>query len=385
MKRPRFFQSLWSRLAATIALLCVLTIAMLYGSMWLYYDRWYARQVTLLPAAAQAELRELQKSPERNERRIAEIEAAMRWPSTGDDLAMLGLLTALVMPLMVVAAIASARRIARPITDVARAAVDVAQGHFGIRVAAPRGVSAEVQQLVDDFNRMVAQMERYERELKEGSAAIVHELRTPLAAMRGRVQAMLDGVFDAEPRQLRMVLEQTDQLTHLVNDLRDLTLAYAGQLALEPEPLALHALIEERVAWFAPPLRAAAMEVHNAAETGLRVQADRQRLGQVLGILIDNALRYAAAGHALAFETEADAQWVTLRVLDRGPGIAPEHVQNVFERFWRAESSRSRDTGGSGLGLSIAARLCEAHGGSMLAANRPGGGAEFRVRLPRAA
>jgi len=194
---------------------------------------------------------------------------------------------------------------------------------------------AAMQALMADFNQMAARLQRQERELQASSAAIAHELRTPLTAAKGRLQGLMDGVFDASPQQLGTIMRQLDQLNRLIDDVYVLSLATAGQplLPLVPSTFAVRALLEG----LAPPI-----QVRIACAENLRLYADRDRIGQVLSIVIDNAVRYAAAGGELVLSARRQKDTVTLTVEDAGPGFAPEHIERVCERFWRAEDSRSR-------------------------------------------
>jgi len=193
---------------------------------------------------------------------------------------------------------------------------------------------------------------------------------------------MLDQVFPSSEEQLRMVQRQLEQINRLVGDLHLLSMARANQLMLEPQRFALGALVRERLTWAAQPLQEAGMQVQVRIPEQLYISADRDRLGQVLSVLIDNALRYAAAGGELALEAQADADGVMIRVADRGPGVDEEALARMGDRFWRADDSRARHSVGSGLGRSIAAAICHAHGGALEFANREGGGLCARVHLP---
>ena len=229
---------------------------------------------------------------------------------------------------------------------------------------------------------MIAKLEQYEREIQDSSAILAHELRTPLNAAMGRLQGMIDGVFAPEPEQLLMIMRKLEQLNRLVADLHLLSLARAGQLVLDRSRFPLHEMISECLSWAAPQIERSAMRVSERIDPALVVEADRNRLRQVFAILIDNALRYAADGGQLDVDAFISNNCVTTEFSDRGCGIDPEDLARVFDRFWRAENSRARHSGGSGLGLSIASAICIAHGGSITAVNRDGGGATVRVSLP---
>lgn len=229
---------------------------------------------------------------------------------------------------------------------------------------------------------MTTRLERYERDVRESSAVIAHELRTPLNAAMGRVQGMLDEVFPSDAAQLGMVKRQLDQLRKLVDDLHLLSMARAGRLVLERSDFPLAALVSERLAWFQPQLDDACVCTHVSIADGFRIHADRDRLGQVLNILIDNLLRYAAGGGELSIMARQVEERVVIEIGDRGPGIEAQHLDSVFDRFWRAERSRARYSGGSGLGLSIARAICQAHGGAITASNRTQGGTLIRSEFP---
>jgi len=211
---------------------------------------------------------------------------------------------------------------------------------------------------------------------------VAHELRTPLNAAMGRVQGMLDQVFPCDEVQLSMVHRQLEQLNLLVGDLHLLSLARAGQLSLEREDFLLEDLVRERLSWAAPRLNEIGLAPEVSIATDTRLIGDRDRIGQVLLVLIDNSIRYAGSGKRLSLEAATSKSEVLISVCDRGPGVDPDALARMTERFWRAEHSRDRHLGGSGLGLSIAAAICQAHGGSLEMVNRTGGGLCARVHLP---
>ncbi|KEZ66542.1 two-component system sensor protein, partial [Pseudomonas amygdali pv. tabaci str. ATCC 11528] len=240
----------------------------------------------------------------------------------------------------------------------------------------------ELQALVSDFNTMTTQLGRYELEVSESSAMIAHELRTPLNAAMGRIQGMIDEVFPRDLAQLEMVHRQLNQLNKLVSDLHLLSLASAGQLTLDKTVFSLEKLVAERLSWFATQLDEAGVVVTIDIPQQLTVNADRDRIGQVVNILVENALRYSAMGGELLIVGRARARSMELTVSDRGPGFGSENLEQVFDRFWRAERSRARYSGGSGLGLSIARAICLEHHGTIGVRNRPGGGSVIRLEIP---
>jgi signal transduction histidine kinase len=221
---------------------------------------------------------------------------------------------------------------------------------------------------------------------RDMTADIAHELRTPLAVMRGNLEAMLDGVYPFDAEHLNPVLNQVNLLTRLVEDLRTLALAEAGQLPLSKRSVDLAALLQS--VWTSFEAQAAAQQVtlHTEIASDLPlVDLDPDRMQQTVGILISNALRYTPPQGSITVGAKTDRASVTIEVTDTGSGIAPEDVPHVFDRFYRADKSRARESGGSGLGLAIAKSIVEAHGGSIEAVSQPGQGTQLIIRLPRAA
>jgi len=293
----------------------------------------------------------------------------------------LGLLTVLAAGVTIGLAMGVGQRMALPLERVASAARRVAQGDLTARAEPERHSSLELLQLIDDFNRMADKLAASRRELKESTAAIAHELRTPLTILRGRLQGLHDGVFASGPAEVLALIQQVDSLSRVVEDLRMVSLAGVGGLSLERRRIDLAAEVEGLIPVVQPDLQALGMRL----ELDLRlapVQADPQRLRQLLICLLDNAGRYACDGGVVRIETVSAGPVGVLRVLDRGAGFPPGGAERAFDRFWRSEESRSRRTGGSGLGLSVVRAIAEAHGGQAHAANRPEGGALLEIRLP---
>ncbi|MFN4154214.1 MAG: ATP-binding protein [Paracoccaceae bacterium] len=260
------------------------------------------------------------------------------------------------------------RRLLRPLDAVAGALEALAQGRTDARAMGRPSRITEIDAFQSNFNAMAGSVERAERELRETNAAIAHELRTPLTVLIGRLNGMADGIFPMDESSIRALLTQTGQLHRIIDDLSLLTLAVAGRFQLHLEPLDLAALVADTLATQPGDI-----------ETDLgpaRLEADPARLRQMLAVLLDNARRYAA-GRGLRIETAMEGGMVVLRMMDRGPGLSPEQAARAFDRFWRADSSRGKDSGGSGLGLAVLRSLAEAHGGSVRYATRPGGGAMF--------
>lgn len=266
------------------------------------------------------------------------------------------------------------RRLLRPIEAVAQAAGQLAQGAVSVRVDCPKCGIQEIDAFLNNFNQMAQDIESAERELRDSNAAIAHELRTPLTVMVGRINGMLDGVFAPDEDTLRALLSQTDQLQRIIGDLRLLTLAEAGRLAIEAEPVDLATVVTG--ADLPDSLTPNQLDLRPSP-----TRADPHRVRQMLALLLDNALRYGAP-EGLLIATGVEDDRAFLRVGDRGPGLSPDQAERAFERFWRAEASRARHSGGSGLGLAVLRKLAQAHGGDAEYADRDGGGALFTVWLP---
>ena len=368
-----------------LALGAVLLIAAGMYLWFLFGDWWVLRQV---PQAARTEILQLRADPQENEARLWALFShyyPVRYFLPGiasrDWWVLAGLVLAAV-PLILLAGFRLSRPLSSQFSTIAAAARRVASGDLDTRLEVAETAPAELRRLALDFNSLTARLQQYERDVRDSSAILAHELRTPLNAASVRVQGILDEVFPADARQLQMVKRQLDLLNTLVGDLHTLSLAEAGQLALDQRPFALAALVEERLAWFAPQLQAEAIRLHLELDPRQRLYADRDRIGQLLNILLENFLRYGASGGELAIVQQALAEGLVLEFRDRGPGIAEADRERVFHRFWRADSSRARHLGGSGLGLSIARAICAAHQGRIVALGREGGGTVMRIELP---
>ncbi|MBK7781615.1 MAG: HAMP domain-containing protein [Ardenticatenia bacterium] len=278
-----------------------------------------------------------------------------------------------------------ARRVLGPIEALTAAAGRLEAGDLSQRVAVRS--DDEIGQLGQAFNAMAGSLERQEA-LRRGLVSdVAHELRTPLTNLGGYLEALRDGVLPASPEQLRSLHEEAQLLGRLVDDLQALAQADAGEQPLAPRDVDVEALIRQSLDAFAAQAagKRVALEGEIAADLG-RIRLDSDRIAQVLRNLLANALTHAPPGGWVRLtacrQHQDGAAWLAVAVSDNGSGIAPEHLPHLFERFYRADPSRSRATGGSGLGLTIARQLTEAHGGSLTAESRPGQGATFTMRLP---
>ena len=272
------------------------------------------------------------------------------------------------------------RHMSAPLGDLLEAAGRIAEGDYSQRVS-ERG-PREVRALARAFNGMSARLQLTEEQRRDLLADITHELRTPLTVIQGNLEGFLDGVFPPDETRLKSLLEETQILARLVEDLRTLALAESGALQLKKEPIDLALLIGETVSAFRIQADAAGVKIDRQADSdALVLNVDPERIRQVLSNLIANALRYTPRdGVILVSYTSThseDGKYAEVTVEDTGVGIAPDVLPHIFNRFYK-----SRDSSGTGLGLPIARHLVEAHGGSITAESRPGQGTCMRIRLP---
>jgi len=291
-------------------------------------------------------------------------------------------LVAIVLALLL--GIALAQRLTRPLRQLSQAATAVAAGDLGRQV----NVAAhdEVGELAARFNDMSHALALAEKQRQQLLADTAHDLRTPISIMQSHLEAMMDGVFPATPENLGAVYEETLRLGRLVNDVRTLSLAEAGQLPLDRQPVNLGELVVQAAAAFQPLAEADGILLEVDVAATPPVLADASRLHQVLANLIANALRYAPQGSQtppqVAIRVTSDENRVQVSVHDSGPGLTAEQQAQVFDRFWRSDTARSREQGGSGLGLAIARGIIAAHDGEIGVRSQAGQGAEFWFRLP---
>ena len=275
------------------------------------------------------------------------------------------------------------RRVVAPLADVIAAASQVAGGDLSARVEV-RG-PGDLRTLSDSFNHMAAALQVSDQQRRALLADVAHELRTPLTIIRGKLEGVLDGVYTADEDSVAPVLEEVYVLERLVDDLQLLTLADAGQLQFNRQPLNLASLAQRALGLFEAEAADRTIDLSLALPPDLPpVLADEQRVGQVLGNLIGNALRYINTGGKVTVSAQTAGGEVEIAVADTGPGVAEADLPHLFDRFWRGERSRARASGGAGLGLAIARQLVEAQGGHIRADNQGGGGLRVSFTLPRA-
>jgi len=273
------------------------------------------------------------------------------------------------------------RSIIAPLRSLTAASQTIAEGDLSAR--APVQGRDEIAQLADAFNQMAGSLSRAEEARQNQTADIAHELRTPLTVIQGTLEAMLDGVYSADQENLLAALAQTRTLSRLVEDLRLLALADAGRLRLHTAPLDLAPFLRQIVEAHQPQSleRGVSLALEMPPSLPL-VEADRDRLAQVMGNLLGNALRYASQGGHVTVRAMEQNQEIVVAVADDGPGIPSQDLPHLFERFWRGGRARRRATGGSGLGLTIARSIVKAHGGRIWAESVAGEESTFAFALP---
>jgi two-component system, OmpR family, sensor histidine kinase BaeS len=289
--------------------------------------------------------------------------------------------TLLVTVVVVLGIFSAARwlwRSTRSVGALMDAADHVAAGRYETRVG--EVPSPQLRRLAASFDQMTERLETNERRRRELLADVAHELRTPLQAIRGSVEGMLDGLYPTDDVHLRPVLERTELMARLLDDLRTLSMAEAGVLELHREPVLPRAIAEDGAKAFreSADRRGVTIDVLVGQDAPTSVDADPERLDEILANLMTNAIRHARADGRVTVRVAGDGgRTVVFEVEDDGPGIPPEQLPHVFDRF-----VTTADAGGTGLGLAIAKRLVEAHGGTIEATSAPTGGTLVRFEIP---
>lgn len=316
------------------------------------------------------------------------------------------LLVATVVALVsaIVVSIFVSRRVITPIRQMMQASHHIATGHYRERVEVTS--EDELGQLARTFNQMATALEKTETKRRDLIANVTHELRTPLTSIKGYMEGLIDGVLPAQPDTYQQVYREADRLQRLVNDLQELSRVEAGAFELDRQPLALTELIQHTAARLEPQFEEKAVTLNLDLSPNLPpVLADEDRMSQILLNLIGNALQYTPTGGTVTISVElqtapqqvqklvetspahSTTQCVRLvvTIADTGIGIPTEHLPHLFTRFYRVDKSRSRAGGGSGIGLTIAKHLTEAHGGRIWAESAgENQGSKFGFSLPLA-
>jgi signal transduction histidine kinase len=273
-----------------------------------------------------------------------------------------------------------ARTISRPVRELTAATHIVAQGQLGHQV--PVRASDELGELATSFNQMSADLARSNKLRRQMTADIAHELRTPLSVILGYTEALSDSKLEGTPETFDVLHDEARHLSRLIDDLRTLSLADAGELPLTPRPIRPRALLERAASAYSEQARQRNISLQVRAEQHLpEIEVDPDRMAQVFSNLVSNALRYTNEGGQILLTAQPIDRAIILQVQDNGIGIAPGDLPHIFERLYRADISR-RENGESGLGLAIAKSIVDAHSGAITVQSALGAGATFTVQLP---
>ena len=276
-----------------------------------------------------------------------------------------------------------ARKISRPLENLTRVVNNLREGDFSVRVPDDVQGTGEVQLLIHRFNALAEELENMERRLRFNTMAVAHELRTPLTIVQGMLQGMADKVFPRDDDRIEDLLTQVEGLSRLVNDLRTLSLAASQKLVTERNKVDIAQAAEQILQASRPLLQDAGIVLETNLKKAI-IPADNQRLRQAILAVMENACRYAAEGGYLRCESGyLNKEEAFLRIIDRGPGFSQDMTGYSIDVFWRGEPSRSRASGGSGLGLSIVRAIVAAHGGRLEQENLREGGASVTMIFPR--
>ncbi|KLU60254.1 signal transduction histidine-protein kinase BaeS [Peptococcaceae bacterium CEB3] len=275
------------------------------------------------------------------------------------------------------------RKLSSPLGRLTQAANRIGQGHLEERV--PCATDDEIGRLAAAFNAMADNLKGQERLRKQMTADIAHELRTPLTSMRSFVEAFQDGILLPDPGNLAALNEEIDRLVDLASDLKDLNVAEMGALTLNPEPVTLDGILSKVVRNLSPLLQEKEIKVTwQPPEPGHEVtlNGDSRLLTRLFYNLIQNAYKYSEAGGSITIRLQRGPDFAQVQIQDSGIGIPQADLPNIFERFYRADKSRSRETGGTGIGLALVKQIATLHQGSVAAESKLGQGSTFTVRLP---
>lgn len=274
------------------------------------------------------------------------------------------------------------RRLQRSIADVAAAASEIAEGRYDVRVEPPR-IGDEFEELATDFNRMAERLQSVESTRRQLFGDLAHEIRTPVAVLEAYLEAVEDGVKTLDPPTIAVLREQTGRLVRFSADAAALAQAEEAHATIRPASVDAGDVGRTAASAVVDAFAAKNVTLDVSAMGDTRLWADRQRMAQVIGNLLDNALRHTPPGGHVDLVVCRVADEVVLSVTDDGDGLAASEVPHVFERFYRADSARDRTRGGSGIGLAVVKALTEAHGGHVGVTSRgPGEGSTFTAVFP---
>jgi len=273
------------------------------------------------------------------------------------------------------------RTLTRPIRELTQAAHAISEGDLAQEV--PIRSRDELGELAEAFNRMSSELSRSINARKQMTADIAHELRTPLSLILGHAEAVHDGVLDPTRENFEIVREEAERLEHLINDLRTLSLADAGELSIALQTIEPERLINEVVTPYQYQTQRKNITLHvDVAAPLSTLEVDPGRITQVLTNILDNAMRHTPENGQIVLSARQTDDWIEFAIQDSGPGVPQDKLEHIFGRFYRIDASRQREDGGSGLGLAIAKSIIQAHNGELSAESEPGQGLKIIVRLP---
>lgn len=290
----------------------------------------------------------------------------------------------------VIASVFISRQVVAPVQDMMAASQRIADGHYGERVHVPGDVAKqemdELGQLALRFNQMAARLERTETMRRQLIGDVTHELRTPLTAIKGSMEGLMDGVLPANEATYLEIYREADRLQRLVNDLQELSRVEAGAYELQRQTTTVKNLVDAAVARLQRQFEEKGVSFSTQISQELPlIWVDPDRIGQVLLNLMGNALQFTPTGGEVVIKANSDQNEVRVAISDNGIGIPPEELARLFTRFYRVDKSRARSIGGSGIGLTIAKHLVEAHGGRIWAESPGiGKGSTFVFTIPLA-
>lgn len=380
--------TLWSWICRKLIVLAVGSMFLIAFCMWAKYyleNKWIESKI---PIDIRSELAILIKNPSADINRYHDIIDTWYGYSYSNpsmdikDWILVGILITFVTPFIFIFMLRAAKPISSHISRLADAANSVSSGDFKARVNIPENIPSELVWLSDNFNEMASKLEQYERNLKTSHVALAHELRSPLTAAVGRLQGIIDGVFEPNEEQLKMILQQLIALNRLVDDLHILKLANAEQLNMNFLPINLNNIIREKISWVMPLAKKANITITLHESEHIDCSIDSYRMGQVFLILMDNAIRYGEDGGLLDIFCKVNDSKIVIIFKDNGPAVSDTILKDIFSPFVREDTSRSRNSGGSGLGLAIARAICVAHSGTITVEKNSDKGLSFYVTLP---
>ncbi|OLP16717.1 two-component sensor histidine kinase [Leptolyngbya sp. 'hensonii'] len=276
----------------------------------------------------------------------------------------------------------TARWIVRPLLQMERVTREFSTGNLQARL--PESEIPELARLANSFNHMAVNLEGVEQRRRELIGDLTHELRTPLTVLQGYLEGLADGTIDPSSDIYQRLARETTRLKRLVDDMQELSKAEAGYLPINLQPIDLPPLLASMIAKFSDQILDNGPELRLDCPSDLpQALADPERVEQILVNLIGNGLRYTAEG-SVTVSAWSEPSWIWIAIADTGLGISPEELPHIFERFWRSDRSRSRDSGGTGIGLAITSRLVELQGGEIQVESKLNQGSTFRFSLPLA-